>query len=337
MTEPLRIGILGAARISDMSIIEPARQLGHRLVAVAARNRQRAEQYAAEKDIERVHDSYGELINDPEVEVVYNPLPNSLHAPWNVAAIRAGKHVFSEKPFASNADEASYVHALAASTSQVVFEAFHYRYHPIFQRLLEISNDGTIGELTRFHVTMSMPAPAPDDLRWSWSLSGGCLMDLGCYCVHVIRTLAASRDSTVSLAGAAAGQRADLPQMDEWCNATFQLSDGVVATAAANMAGKWNFSIAATGTTGNAHVPNFIHVHEDDRLIIRTEGHGERIERLGRRSTYAYQMDALVGAIRQGRLFPTTTTDAVENMMLVDECYRASGFEPRQAMTIKRG
>jgi predicted dehydrogenase len=226
MTEPLRIGILGAARISDLSIIEPAHQLGHRLVAVAARNRQRAELYAAENDIERVHDSYGEVINDPEVEVVYNPLPNSLHAPWNAAAIRAGKHVLSEKPFASNADEASYVHALAASTSQVVFEAFHYRYHPIFERLLEISNDGTIGELTHFHVTMSMPAPAPDDLRWSWSLSGGCLMDLGCYCVHVIRTLAASRDATVSLAAAEAGQRADLPRMDEWCNATFRLSDG---------------------------------------------------------------------------------------------------------------
>jgi predicted dehydrogenase len=135
MTEPLRIGILGAARISDLSIIEPAHQLGHRLVAVAARNRQRAELYAAENDIERVHDSYGEVINDPEVEVVYNPLSNSLHAPWNAAAIRAGKHVLSEKPFASNADEASYVHALAASTSQVVFEAFQWRGDRLGHRL----------------------------------------------------------------------------------------------------------------------------------------------------------------------------------------------------------
>ena len=162
-------------------------------------------------------------------------------------------------------------------------------------------------------------------------------MDLGCYCVHVIRTLAASRDTTVSLAAAVAGQRADLPRMDEWCDATFRLADGVVATAAANMAAEWNFSITATGTTGTAHVPNFIHVHEDDRLITRTEEHGERIERLGRRSTYAYQMDALVGAIRQGRHFPTTTADAVENMMLIDECYHASGFERRQAMMIERG
>ena len=89
--------------------------------------------------------SYADLVNDPEVDVVYNPLPNSLHAPWNVAAIEAGKHLFSEKPFASNAVEAAMVRDVAAGRDQVVFEGFHYRYHPIFGRLLQVSTDGTIG------------------------------------------------------------------------------------------------------------------------------------------------------------------------------------------------
>ncbi|BCL32197.1 hypothetical protein GCM10017557_70560 [Streptomyces aurantiacus] len=104
--EPLRIGVLGAARIAELSLVGPARATGHRLVAVAARDRSRAETFAAEHDVERVLDSYAELIADPGVEVVYNPLANGLHGPWNLAALAAGKHVLTEKPSASITEEA---------------------------------------------------------------------------------------------------------------------------------------------------------------------------------------------------------------------------------------
>jgi len=103
---PLRIGILGAARIADDGIVHPAAVLGHELVAVAARDRGRAETFAAARGIARVHDSYADVIGDPEVEVVYNALVNSEHAKWNIAALRAGKTVLSEKPLTSNADQA---------------------------------------------------------------------------------------------------------------------------------------------------------------------------------------------------------------------------------------
>lgn len=118
MSEPLRIGILGAARISGASLIGPARATGHRVVAVAARDRSRAEAYAAEHGVERVAESYAELIADPEVEVVYNPLANGLHGPWNLAALAAGKHVLSEKPSASNAEEAAEVREAAAKAAR---------------------------------------------------------------------------------------------------------------------------------------------------------------------------------------------------------------------------
>src|SRR3954452_23088308 len=134
---PLRIGLLGAARISDLAVVAPAHDAGHRLVAGAARDPEGARRWAGERQIERVVASYAELVNGPEVDVVYNPLPNSLHAPWNIAAIEAGNHLLTEKPFASNTVEATTVRDVAASRHQVVFEGFHYRYPPIFERLLQ--------------------------------------------------------------------------------------------------------------------------------------------------------------------------------------------------------
>jgi predicted dehydrogenase len=99
--EALRIGVLGAARIAPDSIVTPAALTGARLVAIASRDRDRAEAFASAHGVERVLDSYADVVADPDVEAVYNPLANGLHAPWNLAAIAAGKHVLSEKPFAS--------------------------------------------------------------------------------------------------------------------------------------------------------------------------------------------------------------------------------------------
>ena len=147
--EPLRIGVLGAARISELSIVGPAAATGTRLVAVAARNRDRAEAFAGKHGIERVLDSYAEVLADPDVEAIYNPLANSLHAPWNRAAILAGKHVLTEKPFASNAIEAAQVRDLARGKPLVLFEGFHYLYHPLMKRLMTVLADGELGTVQR--------------------------------------------------------------------------------------------------------------------------------------------------------------------------------------------
>lgn len=331
---PLRIGVLGTARITSLSIIEPAHRLGARLVAVAARDRDRARAWGTTHGVERVLDSYQDLINDPEVEAVYNPLPNSLHAPWNIAAIEAGKHVLTEKPFAANAAAAAQVHEIARRSDRVVFEGFHYAYHPIFTRLLELIADGAIGELRHFQVAMEMPAPPPDDLRWSWPLAGGALMDLGCYCVHVIRSLAASQGGEPTLLRAAAEERAGLAQIDERATATFRLPSGAEATAIANMDGPWNFSITATGTTGEIRLPNFIHVHDDDRLIL-TNTNGDHVEHLGTVSTYTYQLAKFTDAVRQRRAHPTTTAASVATMELIDQWYSAAGLRPRESVLVR--
>jgi predicted dehydrogenase len=167
---PLNIGILGAARISDDGIVDPSRVFGHRLVAVAARDRSRAEAFAAQRGVERVHQTYAEVIDDPEVEVVYNALVNSLHAKWNHYALNAGKHVLSEKPFASNATEALLIRDVARTASGQIVEGFHYLHHPVNQRLRELVTSGELGDILKVDIELSIPGPqtAILDGRWSW-------------------------------------------------------------------------------------------------------------------------------------------------------------------------
>ena len=129
----IRIGILGAARIAPKAIIEPVAKLsGVAVTRVAARDRGRADAFATEHNIANVSDSYEALVQADYIDVVYNPLPMALHAEWTIAALRAGKHVFCEKPFASNADEAAEMVRVADEEGLVLAEAFHYRYHPMF-------------------------------------------------------------------------------------------------------------------------------------------------------------------------------------------------------------
>jgi predicted dehydrogenase len=329
MSEPLRIGVLGAARISAQSLIGPAQELGVRLVAVATRDRGRSEAYAQLHGIETVHNTYDDVIADPNVEAIYNPLPNSAHAPWNLAAVAAGKHVLTEKPAASNTAEAVRVHDAVVGTGLVVLEGFHYRYHPQFARLAQIVAEEVVGEFERLDVTMAMPAPGDDDLRWSWPLSGGAMMDLGCYCVHVIRSVSGLQGAEPSLVAAKATERAGRPQVDESFEAEFRLPTGVPAYAHADMAAQaFEMTIAVTGSRGSAVFADFVHPQDDDRLTITLHG-SEHIEHLNRRSTYSYQLEAFVSAIRDGRPFPTTTADTVATMRVIDACYHDAGLLPR--------
>src|SRR5918996_1556721 len=129
MTAPLRLGILGAAKIAPLAVVRPARRSAEATVtAVAARDPERARRFAAKHGIPTVHETYEKLLADEEIDAVYNPLPNALHARWTIAALEAGKHVLCEKPFASNAAEAEEMAAAAERTGRVLMEAFHYRY-----------------------------------------------------------------------------------------------------------------------------------------------------------------------------------------------------------------
>jgi predicted dehydrogenase len=134
-----------------------------------------------------VHQTYAEVIDDPEVEVVYNALVNSLHAKWNLYASNAGKHVLSEKPFARNATEALLVRDGARAAPGQIVEGFHYLHHPVNQRLRELVSSGELGEIQQVDIELSIPAPPDTDPRWSLELAGGATMDLGCYVLNAAR------------------------------------------------------------------------------------------------------------------------------------------------------
>jgi len=140
--EPLRIGILGAARIAPMALIRPARLVSEvEVTAIAARDEGRARKFAAKHGIPRVFPSYEALLEDRNVDAIYNPLPNGLHCEWTIRALESGKHVLCEKPIASNASEARQMADAAAKTGRELVEAFHWRYHPLATRVLEILAD----------------------------------------------------------------------------------------------------------------------------------------------------------------------------------------------------
>ena len=203
--EQLRIGTLGAARITAAALITPARQVPETVVtAVAARDRARAEAFAAAHGIPVVHDSYQALVADPDIDAVYNPLPNSLHAPWTLRAIEAGKHVLCEKPFTSHAGQAREVAAAARTSGLVVMEAMHYRYHPLAQVMLDQlaliagpEADRRSG-IKHLHGAVSFPLDGPDDIRYRYELAGGAAMDAGCYAIDCIRLLGPGEPEVVA-------------------------------------------------------------------------------------------------------------------------------------------
>lgn len=332
--EPLRIGVLGAARISEKAIVLPAQLTGHRLVAVAARDRGRAEQFAAASGVERVVDSYQDVIDDPEVEAIYNPLPNGLHGPWNLRAIAAGKHVLSEKPSASNAAEAREVRDAVAASGVKFMEAFHYRYHPVIARMLEIAGSGELGALQHIDVHMSFPLQDLQDPRLNLALAGGATMDVGCYAIHGLRTLGAVGGGEPSVVSASAVEHAPTPGLDETLEAELVYPSGLTAHFVTSFTvPEMDFTMRISGESGEAFAHNFCVSSIDDRIDV-SNGAEQRTEELGKKSSYTYQLEAFADHIRNDAPIFTDADDALVQAEFIDAVYEAAGLPLRPSSTI---
>ncbi|MEQ1866706.1 MAG: Gfo/Idh/MocA family oxidoreductase, partial [Micropepsaceae bacterium] len=177
----LNIGIIGAARVAVYAMIVPAKENPRaHVAAIAARDPARGRAFAAAHGIARVHSSYNDLIGDPSIDLVYVATPPALHAASAIAALRAGKNVLVEKPFAMNAAEARAILAESVRAGRLVFEAYHYRHHALWHRIVDIVGGGGLGAIklieAAFHVPIERSA---SEFRWNAGLGGGALMDLG--------------------------------------------------------------------------------------------------------------------------------------------------------------
>jgi predicted dehydrogenase len=321
----LRFGVLGAARITPSALFRPARAVDEvEVVAIAARDRTRASQTAGKWEIPRVHDTYQQVVEDPDVDAVYIPLPNGLHAQWTLAAIAAGKHVLCEKPFTSNAAQARDV-AAAATNDLVVMEAFHYRYHPLMARALELLRDGAVGEVTRVETELSFPLPRFSDIRYSYELAGGALMDAGCYAVHCLRTLGPGEPTVVR-----AEAKRKSSTVDRAMTAELRFDNGATGQVRCSMWSSRLLGVSAKvlGTAGELRIFNFVAPQAYHRLTVRSGGrrHSERVKG---EPTYTCQLRAFTAAVRDGQSVLTPPTDSIANMTVIDAIYEAAGLPLR--------
>jgi predicted dehydrogenase len=326
--DALRIGTLGAARITPPALVKPARQVdGVEVAAVAARDRARASEFAQKHGIPTVHDSYDALIADPTIDAIYNPLPNGLHAEWTEKALRAGKHVLCEKPFTSNAAEAERVAKVADETGLVVMEAFHYRYHPVAEQLRSIAQSGELGELRRIDTSMCIPLPLPNDIRYRYDLAGGAGMDVGCYATHMNRLVAGAEPRVVR-----AEAKLARPDVDRWLRAEFRYSDGLSGsmTCALFSATLLSIRVKVAGDNGTLNLFNPTGPQFGYRLTVKANGTKRRVKVDGAKTpTYVYQLTAFRDAVRDGGPVLTPPSDSIANMRVIDAIYEATGLPVR--------
>lgn len=203
-------GVLSTANIGRWAVNPAIHASGNgRLVAVASRDLDRAQDFAQKGGIPTAYGTYEALLDDEDVDAVYIPLPNSLHREWSIRAAQAGKHVLCEKPLALSASECLEMEAAARESGVKLMEAFMYRFHPRTRRMLAMVRDGVLGELCMIRSAFTFRLTRPDNIRWRPDLGGGALMDVGCYCVNVSRTVAGQEPIEVQATAVAADTGVD--------------------------------------------------------------------------------------------------------------------------------
>ncbi len=258
----LRWGLLGTARINRLLI--PAIRAGARseLAAVASRTLERATAYAAEWQIPRAMGSYDALLADRDVDAAYIPLPNSLHEPWTVKALDAGKHVLCEKPLAISVDEVDAVAAAADRSGKVAAEAFMYRHHPLTRAVQEIAASGRLGRIRSYKGAFTFPLARDGDVRLDPALGGGSLWDVGCYPLTYANFLADAAPAEVF------GWQQTSPRgVDLEFSAMMRYADGAIAQFDSGFIGPFRAEMEVAGTGGVLRVARPFKTDERSRLF----------------------------------------------------------------------
>jgi xylose dehydrogenase (NAD/NADP) len=306
----LRWGLLGTARI-NRRIIPPLRASAtSRLLAVASRDPARAAAYAEEWGIGRAHGSYEALLADPEIDAVYVPLPNHLHAEWTIRAARAGKHVLCEKPLALSVGEVDAMEAAAREAGVVLAEAFMYRHHPQTLKVEELVRSGAIGAPRFVRGAFSFPLDRPDDFRLRPEWGGGCLWDVGCYPLSFVRFVLGAEP--VEVVGS---QVVGTTGVDETFAGQLVFPGGVLAQIDAGFRSAFRTQLEVAGTAGTIFVPQPWRPEGQPIRLVR----GEDVEEIvvGGEDRYLLEIEDLADCVRTGRTPRVTLAESRGNVATI--------------------
>jgi predicted dehydrogenase len=318
----LRWGILSTADIG-MKKVTPAiqRSRNGEVVAIASRDPDRATAAAAELGIAAAYDSYEALLAADDVDAVYLPLPNDLHAPWTIAAVEAGKHVLCEKPLAMSAAEAAEMAAAADAAGVRLAEAFMYRHHPTWVEALRLVRTGTIGALQSVQSWFSYFNADPTNIRNRPEHGGGAVMDIGCYSIHLSRLLFGAEPTSVQ-----AAVRRD-PQMgiDTLSSVLLEFPGGGQATFTCSIRAEPDQRVHIVGTEGRIDIEIPFNIPPDRETRIHVTAGGDpplapatETRTFPAADAYTIQAEVFAQAILDGVELPTSLDDAVANLRVIE-------------------
>jgi D-xylose 1-dehydrogenase (NADP+, D-xylono-1,5-lactone-forming) len=315
----LRLGLLSTADI-NLKLLGGVRAAeGVEAVAVASRDAERAGAFAAEHGIARAHGSYEALLADPDVDAVYVPLPNSMHVPWSIRALQAGKHVLCEKPLTRRPEEAQAAFDAADRAGRVLAEGFMWRHHEQARRLRELVRDRAVGNVRLIRAAFAFfGLDRAGDVRLQKALDGGGLMDVGCYCVSAMRLLAGEPER-VSARQVIGGDGVDVRFA-----ATLAFPGGVLGSFDCGLDMVDRAELEVVGDAGSLFLPDPWHSREP-RIEVRRPDGTEVIE-IPRRNPYACELEDFAAAARGERPHPFGREDAVGQARAIAALYRSAEF-----------
>lgn len=321
MTRKLNWGILGCAGIAERALIPAiSGSKNGRLFGIASRDPRRAAEWAKRFGFERAYGGYADLIADPAVDAVYNPLPNHLHAPWSVRAARAGKHVLCEKPMAMNAGEVREMAAAASASGVLLMEAFMYKFHPQIEKALELIGRGEIGEVRTVHSSFTfLFKSGRDDYRWFPEMGGGSLYDVGCYTTSVARLVFA--DEPVSVFARA---RIDADSgVDVAAHALLEFPGGRFAHCDSGFDSQFQSRLLVAGDRGVIGLDRAFSAKQQDAEMRLVRGDELETIRIPAANMFTRMVEHFGECILEGAPLRCPPVDAERNMRVIDACFES--------------
>jgi xylose dehydrogenase (NAD/NADP) len=321
MDRKVNWGILGCAGIAEKAFIPAVRESRNGVLAgIAARDVSRARDWADRFGFLKSHRTYQELVEDPAIDAIYNPLPNDLHAEWSIRAMRAGKHVLCEKPMAMNALEVRAMIGAAESGGVRLMEGFMYKFHPQMEKTLALIREGKIGEVRAVHSSFTFQFERDGaNYRWFPAMGGGALYDVGCYTLSVARLVFGAEP----VSAFAAARIDPTTGVDMTTAVVLEFPGGRFAQCDSSFESQFQSRLLAVGTEGTLALDRAFSAKDFDVAIEIVKGDRTEAVRIPRANMFALMVEHFGDAALEKTPLRYPAGDALDNMHAIDACFES--------------